>query len=763
MSSAVPLSPDDIDIRALGRAVVSRWRLIATLVLSSGMLTMLGLSFVTPQYMSEARILINNEETVFTRPTNAQPDSVPSKPDPEAVASQVQVLLSQDLAQEVVRDLNLLDDPEFNKRGGILSWPRGMLVAVGLRRAPSESLLMERVLENYFGKLDVYQLATSRVITVRFTSAAPDTAAKVANKLAQVYLTWQQNEKLRQTRDASLWLNAQIAELRTKVEESEAKAEEFRSKAGLFVTGQNNTTLNDQELSELNSQLIQAKAQKSEAETRARLIEQMLREKGDVDSSPDVLRSELIQRLLEQRVQVQRELSEFSATRLPSHPRIRQLQSELAGVSRQIREEAAKIVKSLQNEAQIAGAREASLRASLNETKLGSAQSNENQIKLRALERESKSNRDLLESYLARYQDANARRDETSVPADASIISRAYVSSVPSFPKKVPLTLLVMTAVGLLSLAYVLARELIAGARFDEPRRYVDVAAKRLDPVREKDRRAGRERRQAPAEFPTAEAAPVGIYPPTDPSAEAPGPAAALAPATAQQSARPVREATLPAAKPARQASGEAASLAAIARRLESDIGRDNRRRILVMGDGDVDASAEAIDLARQLSGGTENVALVDLTSRGRGIAIRLGFPATPGVRELARGEVRFEDVIRLDPGSAVQVLPAGRGETSRDASKAPAERVLRALDEAYGCTVVLADARALAGSERGPWAAALLVADQVADGRSGGDAAAAVAALGIEPLRYRRSAPASLPGGVLARLPFMRQKAAAL
>ena len=294
-------------------------------------------------------------------------------------------------------------------------------------------------------------------------------AAKIANQLADSYIDWQRKAKLEQTKDATAWLSDQIEVLRKKVAESEAAAEQFRSSEGLYA-GSNNVTLNEQQLSEINSQLILAKAQRSEAEARARLIQKMIDDGGDIDATPEVLKSELIGRLVEQRVQVQRELAQLSATLLPSHPRIKQLNSELADVREQIRDEASKIVKSLKNEAEVASARETSLRNSLNDTKAQASGQGDAEIKLRALEREAKANRDLLKSYLARYRDASARHDMGSVPAQAAIVSRAHASILPSFPKRGPLSLLIMAATALLALAYVVARELIGAP--EEGREY---------------------------------------------------------------------------------------------------------------------------------------------------------------------------------------------------------------------------------------------------------------------------------------------------
>ncbi len=459
-----PYRDDDVDLPTLGRALWKAKGWIVGLALGAGLVTFVALSMMRPLYTSEARILIQNDELAFTRPaedTNRTPQQ--QVLDEQAVQSQVQVLTSRDLALDVIKALDLTNNPDFAKDEG-LSLFRRILNSIGLRPSPKSE--EERAANTFGDNLEVFQLAKSSVIAVEYTSGNSPLAAKIANQLANSYVEWQRNEKLEQTKDATAWLSDQIGVLRKKVEESEAAVEQFRSSQGLF-SGSNNVTLNAQQLSELNSQLILAKAQQSEAEARARLIQKMLDDGGDIDATPEVLKSELIGRLIEQRVQVQRELAQLSATLLPSHPRIKQLNSELADVRSQIRDEAKKIVEGLKNESEVASARESSLRSSLNDTKAQASGQSDAEIKLRALEREAKSNRDLLESYLARYRDASARHDMGAVPAQAAIVSRAHAPILPSFPKRGPLTLLVMAATALLALSYVVARELIGAPAED--------------------------------------------------------------------------------------------------------------------------------------------------------------------------------------------------------------------------------------------------------------------------------------------------------
>jgi uncharacterized protein involved in exopolysaccharide biosynthesis len=451
---------DDIDLATLGSALWRAKGWIFGLALLAGAVTFIGLSMVRPLYTSEARILIQNDESAFTRPTTERTPEPPTSLDEQAVQSQVQVITSRDLILQVVKDLDLTHNAAFAKDAGQTVLKQLLArIGIGIGTPQSEEEKAANALADH---LDVFQLSKSSVIAVEYTSGSPELAAKVANKLADVYIAWQRDAKIAQTKDASAWLEAQIKALRKGTAASEEAVEKYKAKEGLY-SGTGNVALSAQQLSELNSQAILAEAQKSEAEARAALIKKMLADKGDIDATPEVLKSQLIINLIEQRVEVQRQLATLSATLLPSHPRIQQLKSELADVRAQIRDEAGKVVRSLENEAQVAAAREASLKASLNTAKTTSAGLSDSQIKLRALEREAKANRDLLDTYLARYRDASSRHDMGAVPAQATIVSQAHASVLPSFPKRGPLSLLVMAATALLSIAYVLARELISG------------------------------------------------------------------------------------------------------------------------------------------------------------------------------------------------------------------------------------------------------------------------------------------------------------
>jgi len=726
---------EDIDLQTLGRAL---WRTkvwILGLAIGAGLATFIGLSMVRPLYTSEARILVQNDESAFTRSASDQGrDPQQRALDEQAVQSQVQVLTSRDLAVAVIKALNLTNNPDFAKDTGTNALMR-FLNRMGLaRRSPKSE--EEKAANTFAEHLSVYQLARSSVIGVEYTSGDTDLAANVANKLADVHIDWQREAKLEQTKDATAWLSAQIDVLRKKVGEAEAAAEQFKASQGLFA-GTDNVTLNAQQLSELNSQLILAKAQKSEAEARARLIKRMLADKSDIDATPEVLKSGLIARLIDQRVQVQRQLVELSATLLPSHPRIKQLTAELADVRTQIRNEVTKIVKSLENEAEIASARETSLRNSVNDVKTQASGLSEAEIKLRALEREAEAQRDLLESYLARYRDASARHDMGAVPAQATIVSWAHASILPSFPKRGSISLLVAVATALLALAYVLARELIGDEAKGRPPSAKAQAAPSVPEPTKLNAPAGLQSAAGFLERLRRNLAPSGSEPQTvaappaegwlrhirgtHPADEGTGAVRAvsttspttrkmpvlrtndlrhylnqrLTAATAEAANDSVRNGNAVASKTDSHIVGPVLkSLHAVLNHILAS-GKGGAPRVLLVAGASakVDATAEAISIARALVARREQVVLVDLTRGPAAVSGPLGLPRAPGLTELAAGRSSFDDVVRIDADTSLQVIAAGNPKlAAKGDENGRFTRVFEALTQAYESVVLHAD-----------------------------------------------------------------------
>src|SRR6201987_2678617 len=92
----------DIDLRALGEAIARKRRWIILPTLLAAVLSVVAVNLITPRYKSEARILIDGRENVFLRP-NGERNEERVALDAEAVTSPAQLVLSRDLAREVIK------------------------------------------------------------------------------------------------------------------------------------------------------------------------------------------------------------------------------------------------------------------------------------------------------------------------------------------------------------------------------------------------------------------------------------------------------------------------------------------------------------------------------------------------------------------------------------------------------------------------------------------------------------------------------------
>jgi succinoglycan biosynthesis transport protein ExoP len=622
---------DDLDLRALGDALLRKrgWIIVPTVL--AAVLSIAAVNLVTPRYKSEARILVDGRENVFLRP-NGERNEERTALDAEAVTSQVQLLLSRDLAREIIRKNKLAERPEFDPVLQGLSPLKSLPALFGIGRDPFSLTPEERVLDAYYDRFTAYAVDKSRVIVIEFQSRDPELAARVTNSIAEGYLVLQQNARQEQAKSAGQWLSGEIDNLRKKVAEAESRVEDFRSKSSLFV-GTNNTTLSNQQMGELNTQLNNARALKSDAESKARLIREMLQSGKPIEAS-EVLNSELTRRLSEQRVTLRAQLAEQSSTLLDGHPRIKELKAQLADLDRQLREEASKISRSLDNDARIASGRVEGLSASLEQLKKQATSTNGQDVQLRALEREAKAQRDLLESYLAKYREANTRENIDALPADGRIISRATVSNIPAYPKKLPIVLIATLATLMLTSGAIATGELL---RMTAPR--------------------------AVAAFGSA-------------PAQVRAPAAAEVVVTDRE---PVFEEIRPEVRnePRPDIAPELTEIEQLAEDLRG--AGEAARKVTILGTASGESiTLTALTLARLIAQ-RARVVVVDLAASSPAISVVSVDPAAPGLAELMLGETSFSQVITKDRLSRVHLVSAGRPGFDRALLQSP--RLTLAID----------------------------------------------------------------------------------
>ena len=458
-------SQDDIDVSAM---LSSIWRVLPRLLAVTGLvgaLTFGVLMLVPPSYKSTSQIILQSSSSSLLRPSGEVGTGSDLKIDENEVASQAEVIRSRDLLTTVVAAQHLDQNPDFNpvlRPKSIIGRIIGLLN--GMPAGADGNARALTVLEQ---NIRVGEVPKTRLINIDVTAHDAELAAELANAIAQAYLDRNRSAQVQDASDATTSIGASIAAIKQEAEAAESELERFRAESGL-LSGQNKVTLNNQQLSELNTQLTQATAARTEAEARSRILRQMIAS-GHVEDSQEVVKSLNMQQLFQQKLRVERDIAELSATLLPGHPRMRQLSAELVIANDRLREQAKQVAVGIEDDLKVAAARESALQDSIAKLTETALKSSEAQAKLSSLEREAQSKRNTYDGLLQRLNEASSRRNSSAVSAMASLNERAVAASLPDSPKKTQMTIFAMLGTLLLGLVWMIARALMGGGQKSDP------------------------------------------------------------------------------------------------------------------------------------------------------------------------------------------------------------------------------------------------------------------------------------------------------
>ena len=280
-------------------------------------------------------------------------------------------------------------------------------------------------------RMKVTRQGTTFLVDINVSSESPRKAAVIANAVAEGYFEEQVRAKNDATRIASSWLNGQIDGLKSRVVAAEKAVEDFRAANNLTVS--QGVTVNDQQITDLNNQLIAARVQTAEARAKFDQAQQLSKSGGDPGGFNAAISSDIISKLRAQYADIAKNEADLSSKYGPRHPLVANVHAQLRDTQRLINEEIQRILQSTQHDYDVARSREASLQQSFDQLQGVSSSSGQAQVRLRELQREAEANRTLYESYLARYKETTAQ-ESLDMP-DSHVVTKASIPIAPSWPK----------------------------------------------------------------------------------------------------------------------------------------------------------------------------------------------------------------------------------------------------------------------------------------------------------------------------------------
>jgi uncharacterized protein involved in exopolysaccharide biosynthesis/Mrp family chromosome partitioning ATPase len=396
-----------------------------------------------PSYSSSAEVVFDqraNKAAVLSTVAADLPDSRAELPnDPSLVQNQLRVLSSRNLAARVVEKLGLSSDPELGA-GSAQDTPQ---------------IAHDRVIDAFLRRLSVQPLGLSTAFSITYTSRDPQTASAVANAVADAYIASQIEAKAAETHMAVTWLSQRVRELAIETQNAEGAVQAYKREHNLSEAA-DGTPLIDQQVLAVQTELMQARATLAEKQAVQNRL-RTLSSSDTVANMSEVSASPIIVQLRLQETDLARQESELAMRYGPKHPKYLAIDTQLKSVREKIASEIARIGGGMESDVIEAMAQVRSLQAGLADVEREAAIENAARGQLESLVGNAKSTRTAYEAFVSRLREVQGQ--DAMQLADASIISRAPVPSVPNPPRRSIIALASIPAGLLLSLLVVLLQE----------------------------------------------------------------------------------------------------------------------------------------------------------------------------------------------------------------------------------------------------------------------------------------------------------------
>jgi exopolysaccharide transport family protein len=446
------------DLRQYINFLWRQWRFIGAVTVLALVVALVYLARATPLYTATTQVLLDPRHEKA-----AGADSILSEfqLDYAAIESQLAIIKSDSLLRRVVIKERLAVPPPVAKE------PQGEQ-----DRKSAEAQLIQDAANGLRGALTVKRSGQAYVIDISITWPEPAKAAQLANAVADAYVVDQLDARYEAAKRASSWLSDRLVEIRQQLRESEDAVARFRTEHGLALTGPN-VALNDQQVADLNSKLLAARADAAEKKTRVDYFGDIAAGKKSLDSLPDIPsnQSSIIPGLRQKLADASQREADLLARYSSRHPAVVNVEAEKRDIERSIAAETQRMLTTVKSEYALAKAREDATEQAFREATGQGGLDSEAAVRLRELERTAAVNKSLFEDFLQR---AKVTDEQSTFRArDARVITPAQFGGQ-TFPNT-QRVLIVAFVIGIgLGFGVAIAMEML-NAGFTTPRQVEEL------------------------------------------------------------------------------------------------------------------------------------------------------------------------------------------------------------------------------------------------------------------------------------------------
>ncbi len=413
--------------------VVRRWRwVIASIIVGAILLGLMVTLLMTPRYTATATIEISRQQDKIVQVQDVRPES--SSVDLEFYQTQYALLQARSLAEKVVDQLKIENDPKFFDMFGIEVEGVGMFSDRTAARLSSSGRNERRrkAIEALLDHVSISPIRGSRLVDVSFTSPDAGFSAAVTNAWVQQFIATNLARRFEATAYARTFLEGRLERLRQRLEESErrlvayASAQRIISVPGSDRSGSGtDRPIVAENLSALNAALSEATADRIKSES--------LVGSAAGGASPEALQNTAIASMRQRRAEAAADYAKLLVQFEPQYPAAKALADQVASLDRAIAREEKRVQGSLGSNYRSALVREQTLNTRVESLKSDLLDLKRRSIQYNIFQRDADTNRQLYDGLLQRYKEIGVAGGVGT--NNVSIVDTAEIPEKPSSPK----------------------------------------------------------------------------------------------------------------------------------------------------------------------------------------------------------------------------------------------------------------------------------------------------------------------------------------
>jgi len=410
--------------------------ILLTLIASVVIVT--GISLLLPKaYTATASLVVNMQRT---DPITGL--SAPNQFASSYLATQVDIISSHNVALKVVDDLKLAQAPGYQ--------------AQFQKKVEGQISIREWIANSLLANLEVRPSRQSNVLYVVYKSANPQMAASLANAFVKAYIQTNLEHKTQPAQQTAAWFDAQLGELRSNLEQKQAKLSSYQQHKGL-VSLDDRLDTESTRLAELSSQL---------AVTQGQTYESLSIQRNASNASASVMNNPVIQTLKADLARSEAKLSQLAPRVGNNHPEYQRAMAEVESLRVELSREMGTARQGMQSNLSVSQQREGALRAAVAGQKDRVLALNAQRDEAGVLAREVESAQKAFDQALQRY--TQTKLEGHIGQTEVAVLSAAVTPLVPATPN-IPLNIMLSIMLGvLLGLGLALIMEMLGRRVYSE-------------------------------------------------------------------------------------------------------------------------------------------------------------------------------------------------------------------------------------------------------------------------------------------------------